>query len=249
MPKSRKVIVASDRDDFNQQAVAVLSERASAAIVERGVFFVALAGGATVTPIYELFAKAEGIDWNRVKVFMGDERFVPQDNAYSNFRQAREALLDHVPIPASNVFPVPVIAPTPREGAREYACLIREHLHVPTGEMPVFDLIHLGMGTDGHTASLFPYSSALSDRRTKAIVRMNHAGLAPWVDRVTFSFGLINSARCVLITAAGRNKAERVKEAFSGGPNVWRRTPIAAVAPTNGELIWLLDSDAGILLK
>jgi len=245
----RRVIVASNNDDFVQQASWILSDAARRAIAARGVFSIALCGGSTVRGPYELFASAEHIDWNRVLIFFGDDRFVDFDNPYSNYKQASEVLIERAGIPARNVFPMPVNAANPELGAREYARIIREQLSTPAPEIPIFDLVHLGMGPDGHTASLFPHSRALSRDERQGIIRMNHAGFYPWVDRLTFSVELINNARCVFVTATGRNKASRIREVLEGIEIDIDDIPIAAVAPTSENLIWLLDSGAAAGLK
>lgn len=240
----RKVIIAPRTEEFVDRCASLMAESLRQAIATSGVATAALSGGSTVRAPYEKLASTGGIDWRRVLIFFGDDRFVDLDNPYSNYGQARLALIDRVPVPPQNVFPLPVKAANPAEGAREYERIIRETMGVPEPNIPIFDLIHLGMGPDGHTASLFPFSTALSDSASSGLVRMNHAGLAPWVDRVTFSFALINNARRILISATGKNKAGRVKEVLEGGQLDSKRIPVAGVKPEHGELIWLLDSDA-----
>jgi 6-phosphogluconolactonase len=184
-----------------------------------------------------------------VVVLWGDDRFVDADNPYSNYALAKAALLDRVPIPPQNVVRVNVKAATPAVGAREYAAAIRTALGVGGNEIPVIDLVQLGMGPDGHTASLFPHSEALDEGDPLDFVRANHAGLAPWVDRVTFTFSAINSARSVLLLAGGANKAGRLREVFEGPNGGVPELPVVGVAPVNGHVTWVIDKAASAELS
>lgn len=235
----RQVVVVENTAALSIKGAELIAQHARKAIAERGRFVLALAGGSTVKAAYQLLAHADGIDWKRVSVFWGDERFVDQENPYSNYRLGRSALLDRAIIPARNIYAVDVTSPTPAEGAARYETTIRE---VVGGDgVPVFDLIQLGMGPDGHTASLFPNSSALT---SQSLVAANHAGLAPWVDRVTFTLPLINAARTVLILAGGENKSAHIQQAIEGENADIASLPVAGVRPENGELIWVIDKAA-----
>ena len=236
----REVLVAETIDTLNRRAVEIIVERTQRAIAERGRCTLALGGGSTPKPIYEALAGVDGLDWSCVFVFWGDERFVPLDNAWSNYRLAREALIARVPsLPAANVFPSPVDVATPAIGAALYSQAIREFSALEPGKWPRFDLTINGMGPDGHTASLFPNAPA----EPPALVHARHAGLTPWVDRLTLSLEVFNHARCVLFLAAGANKAERLRQVLEEVPDSVAR-PASAVRPEEGELIWLIDEPA-----
>ncbi|HEY3332977.1 MAG TPA: 6-phosphogluconolactonase [Capsulimonadaceae bacterium] len=240
---SKTIIVLDNSAALSRRAAHMIAARARQAIADRGRFSIALAGGSTVKTAYELLADEPDIDWKRVLVFWGDDRFVEPTNPYSNYGLAKAALLDRVPIPAGNIYAIDSTAPTPAEGAARYADTIRKALG---SDLPVFDLVQLGMGPDGHTASLFPGSSALD---SSAIVAANHAGLAPWVDRVTFTFPLINAARKVLVLAGGANKAAHIQQAIENPDADIHTLPIAGVNPTDGILTWLIDRPAATLLS
>ena len=244
MSTQRQIIVAADDADLVRCAAQVMVDKAQAAIAAHGRFTVALSGGSTVRPIYELFSAAEDIDWARVFVFWGDDRFVETSNPYSNFRLAHEALLSRAPIPVANIFGVPTGERTPTAGAAKYSDTIRDFFGIAQGDVPRFDLVQQGMGPDGHTASLFPHSAALSKR---GIAVMNHAGLAPWVDRVTFTMATINAAACVLFVAKGGDKADMLKQVLEGEPNI-KHWPSSAVHPADGELIWVIEPGIARLL-
>ncbi len=180
---------------------AVVAEYAQEAVRERGRFTLVLAGGSTPEKTYRLLAEpaqAAMVAWPKTFVFFGDERFVPPDDPRSNFGMARSALLAHVPIPAGQVFPVPTDRPTAAEAAAAYTRRLGEvFAAAPRGPPPRFDLILLGLGEDGHTASLFPGAAALAVRDTW--VTWSPPGtLPPPVDRVTMTYPVLNAARQVL---------------------------------------------------
>jgi 6-phosphogluconolactonase len=218
---------------------------ASAAIRERGQFHVALAGGQTPRKLYERLAAmaATSLEWSAVHTFFGDERPVPPDHAESNFRMATESLLSRVPLPAANVHRLRGELP-PEQAANEYEQELRRVFCTAVGEWPRFDLILLGMGADGHTASLFPGTAAL--RETQRLVRAN------WVPkfahhRLTLTLPVLTAARRVWFLVAGADKAQAVKEVFAR-PIIEPPPPAALVQPTNGELAWLLDAAAAGLI-
>lgn len=232
-------------DAVADRAAEMIIESAAAATRDRGRFVLALAGGSTPEKAYARLAQADyrdRIDWTKILVFMGDERFVPADDPRSNFGMARRALLEHVPIPAGNVFPVPTTLPTPDEAAAAYAATIAEALGAPAnGPAPKFDLILLGLGDDGHTASLFPGMPALHEMG-RWVVASPPGVLPPPVDRVTFTYPVLNAALKVLFLVTGEKKAKMLREVLAGGPAEVH--PAAGVRPTDGELVWLADEPA-----
>jgi len=204
-----------------------------------GPFALALSGGSTPRPLYELLAepeRASRIDWSRVHLFWGDERFVPYDDPQSNYRMARQAMIDHVPIPAANVHPVPTDG-TPESAAARYADTLREYYGAARLEpgRPLFDVNLLGIGDDGHTASLFPGAPQVDETQawTVAVV-----GVKP-EPRISLTLPALDSAAAVVFLAAGDNKRTAISRARAHDPDV----PSGRVRP-QGELLWYLDRDA-----
>jgi len=211
---------------------------AKAAIEARGRFTVALSGGSTPRNLYALLSTMPEIPWQKIYLFFGDERDVAPDDPESNYRMVNEALLSKAPIPAENVFRVRTEVKDAEVAALEYERAIQTFFQLKPGEIPRFDLIFLGMGPDGHTASLFPGSPAASE--THRIVFAN------WVEkfktyRITFTFPVLNNAACVTFLASGPDKEPMVRQIL--GENR-KDLPSAQVHPTNGRLVWLLDSAA-----
>jgi 6-phosphogluconolactonase len=237
---SRTVIVAGDLAALSQQVATYTAQTLVAAAAARGQAAVALSGGSTPRGTHELLAEPplrDLVPWDAVHVFWGDERCVPPDHADSNYRMAHETLLARVPIPARNVHRVPTEQGSPVAVAAYYEREIRAHFELEVEAMPRFDLILLGMGPDGHTASLFPDSPALDEQQRlvvpSSIDYMPHP-------RVTFTFPVINNARHVAFLVTGHDKAPKVAAALSGDPSV----PAGRVRPTAGELRWYLDRTA-----
>jgi 6-phosphogluconolactonase len=206
-------------------------------------FAVALAGGSTPRAAYALLATEEfaaRVDWSCVHVFWGDERCVPPDDPDSNYRMAREALLDKIPIPTENVHRMRGELP-PDEAAAAY----QAELEAVLGAGGRFDLILLGMGADGHTASLFPGTAALHEG-ARWVVAHYVDKLAAW--RVTLTPAAINAAAQVTFIVSGAGKAERLREVLAGPyqPDV---LPAQIVRPTDGRLLWLVDAAAAAHLR
>ncbi len=229
-----------DKDAFIAGAAEFIVERAVEALAARGRWTVALAGGGTPKPIYQRLAEAgyaQRVDWQRVHVFFGDERCVPPEDSRSNYRMAREALLDFVPLPAENVHRMrgeddPALAALAYE--QDIQRLFR------TLSPPAFDLICLGMGDNGHTASLFPGTAALREQ-TRWVVPQYVEVMQTW--RVTMTAPLINAARHVAFFVEGAGKAEMLRRVLHGpfDPDV---LPAQMIQPGNGQLHWLVDATA-----
>jgi 6-phosphogluconolactonase len=212
--------------------------RAAEAVDERGRFRVALAGGTTPLAAYRRLAAspwADLVPWGSVEVFFGDERCVGECDAGRNDAAAREALLGNVPIPPENVHPVPSLAP---DGAERYEALLREKLAAPAPAIPVLDLVLLGLGEDGHTASLFPGQPATQET-DRLVVRVDGAPKPP-PSRVTFTLPLLNAARAVAFVVSGREKSGALARVLAGD----RALPAACVGPPGGERLFLLDRAA-----
>ena len=233
------VHVYESPEKLAEAAARKFAAKAAEAIEERGRFAVVLAGGSTPRAMYGILARdySDSIDWNKVHVFFGDERTVSPDHEDSNYRMAREALLDHVTV--GSVHRIKCELP-PDEAAAAYEEELREFFGE---ELPRFDLILLGIGSDGHTASLFPETPALEIRDRRVV-----ANPVPKLDttRVTLTVLVINAARTVTFLVAGEDKAEALKEILEGDADP-RRYPARLVQPP-GEPDWMLDRAAARLL-
>jgi len=204
---------------------------------------VALAGGNTPRMVYSALAARQDVQWGKIHFFWGDERHVPPDHADSNFRMAHEAMLSRVPVPAGNIHRIHAENPDAGVAAAAYAADLCKHFQFGVGQFPRFDLVMLGMGPDGHTASLFPGTSAVGE--TRLIVA------ATWVEkfmaqRITLTVPAINNAACVMFVVCGADKAETLRLVFRG--NQQPVFPSQLIRPTNGRLIWLVDEAAARLL-
>ena len=228
--------VYPDLESLSRAAAALLVRQANLAVAARGRFSVALSGGATPRRTYELLAAPPLKDqapWDRVHVFWGDERCVPQNDFRSNARLAKEAWLDRVPIPGHQIHPMNC-APDPATAARQYEAQLREFF---AGQPPRLDLIFLGLGDDGHTASLFPGAAVLKeDERWAAAVYVAAQNLY----RVTLTVPLINQAAVAAFLVAGGAKAGILREVLHG-PRDPARLPAQLIQPHHGELRWLAD--------
>jgi 6-phosphogluconolactonase len=234
-----RIVIAESAEDFGRTAAQVVLESARSADSPLGMFSIALSGGNTPRALYGALASppvAESVPWDRTQVFFSDERFVPADSPQSNFHTAEQALLSKVPIPERFIHRVPTEDIAPDEAAAIYEEGIRRVLAAGPGQMPIFDLILLGLGDDGHTASLFPDTEALG--MEDALVVPNFVPrLDSW--RITFTYPLINAAGRVVFLVSGPEKAGVVADVLRGAD-----FPAARVRPTDGELVWVLDRDA-----
>ena len=235
-----QVQVYESPEELAREAARDFAEHAEAAVAERGRFAVALAGGSTPEATYRILARDyAGRDfWRSTYAFFGDERTVPPEDTDSNYRMAREALLDHVQI--GGVYRMKGEL-TPEMAAAEY----ERDLQGFFGAVPVFDLVLLGIGSDGHTASLFPGTPALEvmDRWAVAnpVKKLS-------TERITLTAPVINSARAVQFLVAGQSKAEAVAEILEGSSDPGEY-PSKMIQPENGDLIWLLDNAAASALQ
>jgi 6-phosphogluconolactonase len=230
-----EIEIYADADALARAAAEHFVVQAAQAIAARGRFVVALAGGSTPCATYALLASdgfTAKVDWLRVHVLWGDERCVPPNHRDSNYRLAREALLNRVPIPNANVHRIRGEL-SPAQAAATY----ESELETILGADGRFDLILLGLGADGHTASLFPDTAALEERTRWAIE--NHVEkLNAW--RVTLTLPIINAARQVTFLVSGAAKADALARIQAGEP-----LPAGLVQPTEGRVMWLVDQQAG----
>ncbi|MGK7918128.1 MAG: 6-phosphogluconolactonase [Prochloraceae cyanobacterium] len=231
------VEVLADKASLIERSRTIVVDKIQSAIASKGQCSIALAGGSTPKPLYEALAQ-ENLPWEQIQVFWGDERYVAPNHPDSNQLMARQAWLDKVTIPAANIHPVPTDSNNPEIDAGRYDTEIRKFFAVSPEEFPTFDLILLGMGDDGHAASLFPHTSVLQET-SKAIAVGNKDGQP----RITFTVPLLNQAQCVLFLVAGANKQAALEQVFAAQGDAMTY-PSRLINP-HGELWWLLDRDAG----
>lgn len=241
MPALPEIRVFATAAELFRAAADEFIRAADAAVEERGRFCVVLSGGSTPRGLYSVLAGPPPVPiaWDKVYFFLGDERNVPLDHADSNYRMAFESLLSKAPIPRENVFRVHTEGGDPREEATAYEQTIKHFFRLEPGQLPSFDLVLLGMGPDGHTASLFPQSAALGETQ--------HLVMANWVEkletyRITMTLPLINQARCVMFLVSGQEKAPVLRQVLQGDRS--ESLPAALVRPVQGRLLWLLDQGA-----
>jgi 6-phosphogluconolactonase len=241
-----EVIKLSTPEAVAEEAARRWVNIAQTSINERGRFDIALSGGSTPAALYRLMASDAWRDqapWAQTFVFWSDERRVAASHPDSNYRMARETLLDHVPVPQEQIFRMP------SEGLatgdmREYENKLRRHFALGPRDWPRFDLMLLGLGQDGHTASIFPGTRAISDKSTMVIVYdvPQHGG-----ERITLTFPTINHSRNVIFLVTGKDKAQAVANTLQG-PRKVNAYPTQGVVPVNGTLTWLIDDAAASLL-
>jgi 6-phosphogluconolactonase len=234
-------------DAMTGAAATLFAAQAAEAVSARGRFTAALSGGKTPVSLYARLAAAPiagRIPWDRVHLLWSDERCVPPDHAESNYRLVRELLIDRVPIPAANVHRMRGEA-DPEEAAARYEALLRERFSPDGGGAPDLDFVLLGLGEDGHTASLFPGTAAVRET-SRWVVGHCVDERKGW--RITLTPPAINAARLVVFIAAGPGKAAVVRDILKG-PFQPDRLPAQAVRPADGRLLWLLDRQAANLLS
>jgi 6-phosphogluconolactonase len=240
------VQVLPDPAAVAREAARRFLSRAAEAVERQGRFTVALSGGSTPRALYQLLTGPEAASlgppmaWDRAHLFWGDERYVPPDHPDSNYRMTRDALLDHVPVPPGQVYPVPTQYTDPADAAAAYERTLRDVFGLPDSRRPRFDLVLLGLGPDAHTASLFPGTAAL--RETQRLV------VANWVEkfkawRVTLTAPVLNQAGCILFLVCGAEKTSALRSVWHG-PHDPEHYPAQLIRPVDGELVWLIDRAA-----
>ncbi|NDJ16424.1 6-phosphogluconolactonase [Myxacorys almedinensis] len=233
----RHIEVLPSFDALVDRSLELVLDKLRDAIAQRDQATIALSGGSTPTPLYEKLA-AQDLPWDKLHIFWGDERYVPPDHADSNYRMARLAWLDKVPIPAKNVHPMPTDEDDPAIAAQKHEAELHAFFGTKPGEFPAFDVILLGIGDDAHTASLFPHTDAL-----KVSDRLITVGNKDGTPRITFTVPLINQARTNLFMVAGDSKQEALSHIFA--PDADPMTYPSRLIQPQGELWWLLDHGAG----
>lgn len=252
-----QVRVYRDPEELALKAARLFARLADQYVIGCGRFTVALSGGSTPKAMFSVLATEPFLDtvpWTSIYFFWGDERCVPPDHPDSNYRMTSETLLSKVPVPPANVFRIPAELPDPDRAAEEYTATLTQFFlagpganrtgTAPLSNVPRFDLVFLGMGPDGHTASLFPHTAALESAEQIAV--------ANYVEkfkthRITLTAATINNARNVTFLAAGQDKAETLRSVLEGShqPELY---PSQLIRPRNGTLLWLVDEAAARLL-
>lgn len=211
------------------------------AVKERGECSIALAGGKTPHPVFAKLAAEphrDAVPWDKVHLFWGDERVVPPNHHHSNYAMVHDAFIERIPIPDHNVHRPPVELENPEAVALEYETIIHEFFGGGDA-LPVFDLITLGMGPDGHTASLFPGDEALRESE-RLVVAVDGAEGSPPVPRITLTLPIINNARCVLFLVGGEDKKPIIDEISNDPTGASKKYPAAMVQPHDGQLSWFV---------
>lgn len=244
MPSEPQVRVFGSPQELFREAAEKFCSAGTDAIKKNGRFTVALSGGSTPRGLHQELAThfASKLPWDKVFFFWGDERHVPPDSSDSNYRMANETLLSKLPVPRQNIFRIPAELRDAREAARKYSETLEEFFHPNANDFPRLDFILLGMGPDGHTASLFPGTAGLEDKDEFVI--------ANWVEklntfRITFTFPVLNNAVFVMMLVSGDEKAEMVRRALKD-PSA--NLPCQRVHPEKGELVWYIDKGAAVKL-
>ena len=242
MSSAGEIRVLTTPQELFAAAAEELVRLANQAVAERGRFTIALSGGSTPKSLYNLLATnaRTTLPWDRMHFFWSDERHVGPTDPESNYHMADESMLSKVPVPPGNVYRVPAENPDAAAAAAAYEAIIRKVFQLQPGQFPKFDLILLGMGPDGHTASLFPGTAGLQEKSRLVI--------ANWVEklkthRLTFTLPVINAARCVAFLVSGTDKAS-VLHAVLEESVPGEQYPAKLVQPTDGKLIWFLDRGA-----
>jgi 6-phosphogluconolactonase len=247
MDSSVEIRTLTTPQELFAAAAEEIVRAAQDAVAQRGRFTIALSGGSTPKSLYTLLATnaRTSLPWEKMFFFWGDERHVAPTDAESNYRMADEAMLSKIPVAAGNVFRVPAENPDAAAVAEAYEQTLRKFFALEPGKFPAFDLILLGMGPDGHTASLFPETAALQEKSRLVV--------ANWVEkfktnRITFTLPVLNAARCVTFLVSGTDKATVLREVLKGdAPG--EQYPSKLVQPVDGKLIWLIDRAAASALS
>ncbi len=242
--------IATSAQELSRLAAEQFVRLAVEAVRAKKLFTVALAGGSTPRSLYALLANDKEpfraqLSWERMHFFWGDERHVPPDHPDSNYRMASEAMLARVPISLENVHRIKSEKADAATAADEYEKTLREFFGLAKGELPRFDLILLGMGPDGHTASVFPGSDVIDER--------NRLVAAPWVEkfksyRITLTPPVLNNAAIVMFLVSGPEKAKVLQEVLEGEHQP-ERLPAQLIRPNKGRLLWLVEQEAANFLS
>jgi 6-phosphogluconolactonase len=243
--KEKSVIIEPNTSQMAKKGAEIFSQVAKKSVETSGRFSAAISGGSTPRETHRLLGEEpflSDIPWDKTDIFWVDERCVPENDPANNFGIAKKDFLDRVPIPEAQVHPMRVEG-SPEKGASHYQQELHEYFKTGADEFPVFDLIFLGLGTDGHTASLFPGQGSL-DEKERLVVAVK--GGNPELSRLTMTYPVLNSGRQIVFMVSGRKKAEVVKTVLE---DKQRRFPSQGIEPAKGKLIFLIDGEAASLLS
>ena len=235
-----RIIIKDDLAGLSTAATHIFTMTARDSVAENGRFVAAISGGSTPRPMHRMLTEtsiSSEIPWAKTHIFWVDERCVPENDPASNYGSAKKDFLDHVPIPPKQIHRMPGAIP-PEEGERRYQKELIDFFQVKQGEFPVFDLIFLGIGVDGHTASLFPGHHALNEKERLV---MAVKGGSPDVNRLTMTYPVLNHAGHVIFLVSGKDKATTMRSLFEDGHALF---PAQRIQPLSGALTWLLDREA-----
>jgi 6-phosphogluconolactonase len=245
----RDVRILTNLEAIAKRAAQEFVQAATAAVSEKGSFSVALSGGSTPKALYSLLANDAAlraqVPWDKTQVYFGDERSVGPDHPDSNFRMAAETMLSKVPLNGDQVFRIKGEHKDTERAAQEYEQALRASFKIAEGKFPRFDLVLLGMGNEGHTASLFPGTKAL--HQTRRLVVRNWVGKL-YTDRVTLTAPVINNAARIIFMVTGADKELALKGVLEG-PYEPDQLPAQMIQPSNGKSLWLVDTIAGGMLS
>jgi 6-phosphogluconolactonase len=244
----RSIQIVADADALAHAAALVFIAEAKRAVARNGFFTVVLSGGSTPKALYSLLAHDPDlrlqVPWQQTYFFFGDERHVPPDHVDSNYRTAHETMLAQTFIDSAKVFRMTGEYGDAARAAAEYEEALRNFFQLPADRLPRFDLVMLGMGPDGHTASLFPGTKAL--REEKRLVTSNWVGKF-YTDRITMTAPVLNNAVTIMFMVHGPDKAQALKAVLEG-PYEPDQLPAQLISPKNGTVFWLVDKSAAALL-
>ena len=247
--EKREIQILENAGAVSRAAAEMMASLARQKLKSKDYFAVALSGGSTPKNMFAILANDAGLceqmPWDSVHFFWGDERHVPPDHTDSNYRMTNETMLSKVPVPAENIHRIRAENPDAGKAAEDYEQELREFFRIAPEQLPAFDCVFLGMGPDGHTASLFPGTEALHER--KRLVVSN------WVDkfqsyRITMTAPVLNNADLVIFLVSGEEKAEPLRVVLEGKKQT-DRFPSQLIEPTQGKLLWLVDQAAARKLR
>ena len=240
----KKLFIFDTMDEMNDFVLCMWNKIGKESIAGKGRFTVALSGGHTPIIFYrKLGESCNPALWSKTDIFFVDERFVPHSSIYSNYKIIKENILDRIKKTVGSINPVPTEEPTPKKSAEKYEKILAGFFRLPNGKPPGFDFILLGMGEDGHTASLFPKSTSLEEKK-RLVITTRKKGM-PLVERISLTFPVINNGKNLVFLITGKEKAKTLKNVIEK-PGC--RLPAALVNPAKGVLYFLIDRQAGSLL-
>ena len=242
--------VAENAKELSRLAAEEFVRLAVKAVSESGMFTVSLAGGSTPRSLYSLLSNSDKpfrtqLSWDRIFFFWGDERHVPPDHPDSNYRMAHEALLSRVPIPAENIYRIKSELAEAAKAADEYEETLRKFFKLSAGQLPRFNLVLLGLGQDAHTASIFPGSQVINEKRRLVV--------APWIEklkssRITLTPPVLNMAEAVVFLVSGFEKAQALQNVLEGDYQP-EHLPAQLIRANESMVLWLVDQEAASMLR